>query len=143
MIYFECNKLTRVRVSFIKYLLKWLKFDIYNKSNRRAIQARLDLLPYSSWIKWVDNKNKSINVNAFLRIVTECFFWKYAKNYLIIDFDKSRIFPGTNNTVDQIMRYVNYGNDAVNGTYFVSNVVHKYQKSIYDYFFAYRIRVQK
>ena len=142
MIVFFCNKVTKLHTGFIKYLLKWLKHEIYRSANIRAIQVRLNLLPYANWISW-KGKPHQIDANVFVQSVLNCFFWRYSKGQLIIKFDTHRIFPGTNNTVYQIMRFINYGNDAMSGTYFVSNIVNKYQKSIYDYFFAYRLRMQK
>lgn len=139
---FDLPKTTKNSYKFCNYIVTWLKRELL-QCNLEAIELRLALLEHATWIKWIDRTHPIISARRFLRILSECICWTCVRGHFIIYIDNRRLFPGTYNTVEQVMRFINFGNELLPGCYFLSRIMLRYQARIYDYWFAFRIMTQK
>lgn len=142
IIEFKVNKVTQTSNRFCRYILKWIKHDILTKRGKKAIQMRLDLLPYMHWMSWV-GKPHNISADMFIRQVANSISYTIRNNTFIIFIDEYRVLPGTYTPILKIVKYIDYGNELVAGTMFFSSVMLIYRKRIYDYWFAYKLRAQQ
>ena len=141
-IQFSVKKQTQLSHRFCKYIIRWIKHDLKHKRNREALQLRLDLLQFASWIHWI-GEPRVVTASEFINAVNECISYTVRKNTFIIYVDENKMLTGTYTPVSKIMRFVDYGNEAVSGTMFFASIFLKYEKSIQDYWFAYKIRAQQ
>ena len=139
---FTVKKETQTAHRFCKYIIRWLRNDICKLYNKPSLQMRLMLLESADWITW-KGKSKKINPSEFVNHASECLSYTVRNNHFIIYVDENKLLPGTYTPIYKLMRFIDYGNENIQGVMLFSSIFYKYQKSIYDYWFAYKILSQQ
>lgn len=127
--------------NFCEFIIRWIRSDILTKTNLDKLQIRVDMLSSASWIDWL-SKPKKLDARNVCNQVIQCFEYKKQKNEYVIYLNPYKLFPGTRTPIEKIARFLDKGNDAVSGTYFISSILSKYNKSIYKYWRAFCLRSQ-
>lgn len=139
---FEVKNPNDIAVLFCRYIIRWLKREIVRDTNFESVQLRLDLLQLASWVHWV-HKPQKIDAKQFVRLVINSLVYERRKNRYTITIDRHKLFPGTLTPLYKVVKFVDIGNDVIKGSYFLKHKEVKYQYNIYDYWAAFKIRLQR
>ena len=134
-------KLRPSGIRFSKFLLRYVKNDFRVAFVDKRVRFRFELLLESNWITWSNNFKKP-SIRQIQKFILDAIQYRRIRNTYIIDINPTIMLPGTDVTIYSIVRFINYGNDAVKGCYLFSRIFDKYQKNIINYWRAYFIRSQ-
>lgn len=134
-------KLRPSGIRFSKFLLRYVKNDFRVAFVDKRVRFRFELLLESNWITWSNNFKKP-SIRQIQKFILDAIQYRRIRNTYIIDINPTIMLPGTDVTMYSIVRFINYGNDAVKGCYLFSRIFDKYQKNIINYWRAYFIRSQ-
>jgi len=109
--------------------------------NLQSIQIRADLLLSASWVRW-NTLPRNINANKLCQDIVNCLEVKQRKSVFTIELNKKKLMNNSRTTLEQVARFIDKGNEVVRGTYFLTNIMTRYQVKIYNYWKAYRMRSQ-
>ena len=125
---------------FCRYIMNSLRAEIKKLSEDPKVVLRVSLLQSANWINW--NSRPNITSKRVCEEIANSLEYKKYKNSYVIQIDSHTKLTGTDNTVDSIARFINYGNDYVRGSYVFSRLFKRYNNKIYEYWRAFLLRSQ-
>lgn len=125
---------------FCRYIINSLRAEINELSNDPKVILRVSLLQSANWINW--NSKPDIAAKRVCKQISNSLEFKKYENSYVIQIDSHTKLTGTDNTVDSIARFINYGNDYVRGSYVFSRLFKRYNNKIYEYWRAFLLRSQ-
>ena len=106
----------KIMEDFCVWLIRKMSQEINTKINRRKIQLRIPYLYKVDWIQW-ENKKKDLTVDILLQcIFNSISVQRYRKNIWKIQTNNKILIPGTYTSIDRFIRFLNYGDNHINGT---------------------------
>lgn len=135
---------------FCRSLVKQIKKEIIDLMPLEKLQAREKDMLNATWILWRGNKPKHINMIKLARFITRNIRYKKRRGHrYLIEINPAILMPHSKNSIEQIARFLDKGNEMSPGTFFLSRVFMKYRTSIDEYWNAYvslklkRLKVSK
>lgn len=141
-IHFIVKKPNNVAILFCRYIIRWIKVELLRDTDFESLQLRIDLLKAASWMEW-QNIPQKITAKQVVKLICNSLIWEKRKNKFTIRIDPRKRFPNSFNSLESVARFLDIGNDVVRGSYFLKKIELKYQTNIYDYWAAFKIRIQR
>ena len=124
-------------VPFCEFLVFNIRQDIDEQLNVELLQAKSRDLLKAKWIKWT-NKPNYINMNWILQDIKSAIKYRERETgHYQIYFDTTILFRNSKNKLEQIVRFIDKGNDVSKATGVFSKIFNRYQKNIPKYWTAY------
>ena len=122
---------------FCEFLIFNLRQDIDELINTDLLQAKSRDLLKATWIEWT-SKPTYLNMKWILEDIKSAIKYRERETgrYQIY-FDTNAMFPYSKNKLEQIVRFIDKGNDVSKPTGIFSKIFNRYQRNIPDYREAY------
>lgn len=122
---------------FCEFLLFNLRQDIDEQVNMELLQAKSRELLKATWIKWTSKPNY-INMKWIIEDIKSAIKYKERETgQYQIYFDTTVLFRSSKNKLEQIVRFLDKGNDVSKATGVFSKIFNRYQRNIPKYWTAY------
>ena len=135
---------------FCKSLVRQIKRDVINLLPKEKLMARERDMLNATWILWKDDKPKHINMIKLAKFIAKNIRYKKRRGHrYLIEINPAILMPHSKNSIEQIARFLDKGNEVSTGTFFLSRVFMKYRVSIDEYWNAFvslklkRLKVSK
>lgn len=116
---------------FTEFLLKDIKKSLFNNCNYKKLKRYESYLLKSGFIQWKKSPPKQLNIIKLCEFIINSFECTHTKdNKYSIHINKSIRMPNTYTKIDNVARLIDKGNDKINGSLFISVVIHKYMRNI-------------
>jgi len=122
---------------FCEFLLFNLRQDIDEQVNIELLQAKSRELLKATWIKWTSKPNY-INMKWIIEDIKSAIKYRERETgQYQIYFDTTVLFRSSKNKLEQIVRFLDKGNDVSKATGVFSKIFNRYQRNIPKYWTAY------
>ncbi len=122
---------------FCEFLLFNLRQDIDEQVNMELLQAKSRELLKATWIKWTSKPNY-INMKWIIEDIKSAIKYRERETgQYQIYFDTTVLFRSSKNKLEQIVRFLDKGNDVSKATGVFSKIFNRYQRNIPKYWTAY------
>lgn len=126
-----------LRNDFCSFIVNNIKNDILRNINMSKILSKEYSILNASWISWI-NKPTSINFYSLIdKIVDSITFITRENSEYVILLNRKSLIPNSNTRLEKLARFIDKGNSAIKGTYFISSIFTKYEENIQKYWKRY------
>lgn len=135
------EKERQVEKLFCESMKKTLISHMRKNISVKKLQMREDLMLSTTAIDWV-KKPKHIDMSYVLNVIlsnVECI--KIEKTHTYIIKFKNVNFPNTYNTIDNIVRFLDKGNEEFPAMYVFSNILNSFENNINVYWKTFVLQV--
>lgn len=135
----EHNSRKMARI-FCQDVIRDLQRRICTEYNYYKMKIRVDSLVDAEWMRW-KTKPRSLSVRNVMKIISNNFIYNnYGTSYIIYQ-NPRKLFPNSETPIYRVLRFLDYGNESIRGTYFVSTLMRYYQNNIYKLFYTFQLKL--
>lgn len=121
---------------FMDDIIESIRTDMIRSLPSKKMDNRELALINSPWMRW-RKIPRNLDMYGLCREIINNIIWRERAHTYVIEIDSHKYLKNSRNKLSQVARFLDKGNEATRGTFFISKVFSKYGRNLRRYWISY------